>query len=83
MHLVDSETTKGKYCYFHFKDFFWSVITLRDLRLAINSERNFSYLRSMFPRGQNYANLCKNPAVKLNFKVAPKRKFENLPRGPT
>ena len=37
---------------------FRSVTTLDDLRLAINSERNFSCLRSMFLRGQNYANFC-------------------------
>ena len=42
---------------------------------------NFSYLHSMFYYGRNYANLCKNPAIKLNVKVAPKPKFENLPRG--
>ena len=35
----------------------------------------------MFYYGRNYANLCKNPAIKLNVKVAPKPKFENLPRG--
>ena len=35
----------------------------------------------MFPRGQNYANLCKNSAINLNIKITPKRKFENLPRG--
>ena len=31
---------------------------LHDFRLAINSERNFSYLYSMFSCGQNYTNLC-------------------------
>ena len=35
----------------------------------------------MFSHGQNYANLCQNPAINLNVKVTPKRKFENLPRG--
>ena len=40
------------------KSFFCSITTLDNLCLAINSERNFSYLHSMFPCGQNYANLC-------------------------
>ena len=35
----------------------------------------------MFSHGQNYANLCQNPAINLNVEVAPKRKFENLPCG--
>ena len=35
----------------------------------------------MFSHGQNYANLCQNPAINLNVKVAPKCKFENLPCG--
>ena len=35
----------------------------------------------MFSHGQNYPNLCQNPAINLNVKVAPKLKFENLPRG--
>ena len=56
MYFVD--TAKGKYYYFHFKVSFRSAITLEGLRLAVNSERNFSYLHSMFPRGKNYANLC-------------------------
>ena len=63
---------------FWLQRFFCSAITLDDL---INSERNFSYLRSEFPQGQNYANLCQNPAINLNIKVISKRKFENLPRG--
>ena len=73
MRLVDSDTTKRKYYYFHFIFFFRSVTILDDLRLAINSERNFTYLRSMFPRGQNYANLCENPASNVNAKVTPKQ----------
>ena len=35
----------------------------------------------MFLRGENYANLCQNLATKLNVKVTPKRKFENISRG--
>ena len=80
VHFVEKDITKGKYYYFHFKVFFCSTISFNDLCLAINSERNFSYLHSMFPPGQNYTNLCQNPAINLNVKVAPKRKFENLPR---
>ena len=57
MRLVDQDTINEKYYYFQFKIFFRSVTTLDKLRLAINSERNFSYIRSMFARGQNYANL--------------------------
>ena len=34
----------------------------------------------MFPRGQNYANLCQNPPVNLNVKVTQKLKSENLLR---
>ena len=67
MHLVDQYATKGKNYYFHFKVFFHITITLDDLR-------------SIFPRGQKYANVCENPAINLNVKVAPKHKFENLPR---
>ena len=37
-------------------------------------------LCSMFPRGQNYANLCQNPPVNLNVKVTQKLKSENLLR---
>ena len=48
----------GSTIIFTSKFFFRSIITLDDLRLAINSERNFSYLCSMSPCGQNYANLC-------------------------
>ena len=32
----------------------------------------------MFPRGQNYANLCQNPPVNLTVKVTQKLKSENL-----
>ena len=35
----------------------------------------------MFSHGQNYVNLCQNPAINLNIKVTQKRKFENLPYG--
>ena len=35
----------------------------------------------MFSHGQNYVNLCQNPAINLNIKVTQKRKFENLPCG--
>ena len=35
----------------------------------------------MFSHGQNYVNVCQNPAINLNVKVAPKSKFENLPSG--
>ena len=35
----------------------------------------------MFSHGQNYVNFSQNPAINLNVKVAPKRKFENLPCG--
>ena len=40
MHKMD--TTKEKYCYCHFKVFFRSIITLDDLHLAINSDRETS-----------------------------------------
>ena len=46
-----------RYYYFHIKVFFCSSITLDD-HLAINSKRNLSYLCTMFPCGQSYANLC-------------------------
>ena len=35
----------------------------------------------MFSHGQNYVNVCQNPAINLNVKVASKSKFENLPCG--
>ena len=71
----------GSTIMFTLKFFFRSVTTLDDLRLAINSERNFAYLCSMFPRGQNYTNLCQNRPANLNVKVTQKCKSENLPRG--
>ena len=81
MHSVDEDRSKSKYYYCPFKVFFCSVTTLDDLCLAINIARNFSYLRIMFLRGQNYVNLCWNQAINLNVKVTPKRKFENLLHG--
>ena len=57
-YFADYDATKGNYSYYHFKVFFHSAVTLNDLCLAINSDINFSYLRSMFRCGQNYDNLC-------------------------
>ena len=75
-----------RYYYFHIKVFFCSSITLDD-HLAINSKKNLSYLRTMFPCGQSYANLCKNPAInwslqKVHLKICVAchhKHAENLP----
>ena len=64
--LIKIQSKGSIYCYCHFKVFFQSVITLEDLCLAINSDTNSPDHPWMFPHGQNYSNLCYNPAC---FKI--------------
>lgn len=62
MYSVDYNIKKGS-TYLNFESLFPRAITPDDLHLAINNVRNFSYLRRMFPQGQNYAYLCSQPAI--------------------
>ena len=49
--------------------------------LLLQHHHTWQYFGSTFSWGQNYTNLCWNPAINENVKATPKCEFENLLHG--
>ena len=49
--------------------------------LLLQYHHTWQYFGSTFSWGQNYTNLCWNPAINENVKATPKCEFENLLHG--